>query len=208
MTVKRCPKCKMDNPAIYDRCLNCGTPLPEITHPGMDRYLLPGIVVVMVVLITGVLIIPALHISMASGRDLSTAINGVSATPTPVPEYQINQPARVGDLQVTVTDTRPGENQFNGKRFYTVTLSVQNFNSNETYTLSATDFTLTDAGENYYSSLGIQSKPSYDILPGTTGVVDLVYIVPLSADKLRLLYTFPASTAAPGESQIEVAFVL
>src|SRR5208283_3491562 len=108
----------MDNPAIYDRCLNCGTPLPEITHPGMDRYLLP-----------------ALHISMASGRDLSTAINGVSATPTPVPEYQINKPARVGDLQVTVTDTRPGENQFNGKRFYTVTLSVQNFNSNDTYTL-------------------------------------------------------------------------
>ncbi|WP_424713344.1 hypothetical protein [Methanoregula sp.] len=88
----------------------------------MDRYLLPAIIVVMVVLVTGFLIIPALHISMASGRDLSTAINGVSATPTPVPEYQINQPARVGDLQVTVTDTRPGVNQFNDKRFYTVTL--------------------------------------------------------------------------------------
>ncbi|MFZ0181531.1 MAG: DUF4352 domain-containing protein [Methanoregula sp.] len=174
----------------------------------MDRYLLPAIIVVMVVLVTGFLIIPALHISMASGRDLSTAINGVSATPTPVPEYQINQPARVGDLQVTVTDTRPGVNQFNDKRFYTVTLSVQNFNSNDTYTLSATDFTLADARENYYSSLGIQSKPSYDVLPGTTGVVDLVYIVPLSADKLRLLYTFPASTAAPGQSQTEVAFVL
>ena len=155
----------MDNPAIYDRCLNCGTPLPEITHPGMDRYLLPAIIVVMVVLVTGFLIIPALHISMASGRDLSTAINGVSATPTPVPEYQINQPARVGDLQVTVTDTRPGVNQFNDKRFYTVTLSVQNFNSNDTYTLSATDFTLADARENYYSSLGIQSKPSVRCTP-------------------------------------------
>ena len=154
----------MDNPAIYDRCLNCGTPLPEITHPGMDRYLLPAIVVVMVVLVTGFLIIPALHISMASGRDLSTAINGVSATPDSGPRIS-DQPAspRGGSAGNGHGYTSRGESVQRQTVLHGDPVSTE-FNSNDTYTLSAIDFTLADAGENYYSSLGIQSKPSYHAL--------------------------------------------
>ena len=198
----------MDNPGIYDHCLNCGTPLPEIRQPqGIQKYILPAVMVLIAVLLIGFLIIPALHISMASGRVFSTDIDGVTASPTPV-TYQINQPVRMGDLQITVTGVRPGVNQFNAKRFYTVTLSLQNFNADDTYTLSATDFALTDAGGNYYSSSGIQSQPSYDLLPNSIAIVDLVYIVPVNARNLRILYLFPAATATPGEGRTEVAFVL
>jgi hypothetical protein len=194
---------------FYDHCLNCGTPLPPITQPkGIKTYLVPAVVVVFVILVSVFLVIPAVHYSMTGGQALSTAINGVTASPTPAPQYHIDQPARVGDLQVTVTDARAGANQFNAKRFYTVTLALQNFNAGDTYTLSAADFTLTDAGGNYYSSSGIQSQPSYDLLPGTVATVDLVYIVPVNADKLRVLYLFPAATAAPGEGRTEVAFAL
>jgi hypothetical protein len=174
----------------------------------MRRYLIPAIVILVVLVVVVVLIIPAIHYSMESGRIFSTAIDGVTASPTPVPQYPLDQPARAGDLQVTVMGSRPGVNQFNGERFYTVTISVQNFNSNETYTLSAADFSLTDAGGNYYTPLGIQSKTSYDLLPNTTGIADLVYIVPLGADKLRMLYTFPVATAAPSAERTEVAFSL
>ncbi|HVP97199.1 DUF4352 domain-containing protein [Methanoregula sp.] len=209
MAVKRCPRCRTDNPAIYDHCMNCGAPLPAIPEPqGFRPYIAPVVVVAIVILVTVFILVPAIHYSMAGGQILSTAISGVTATPTPIPRYPLDQPARVGDLQLTVTDARPGINQFNSQRFYTVTVSIQNFNATDIYTLSATDFILTDASGTYYSPLGIQSKTTYDALPGTNRLADLVYIVPLNVTDMRLLYTFPVATAAPGLGRTEVAFVL
>ena len=196
MTVKRCPRCKTDNPEIYDHCLNCGTPLPEITKPqGMKRFLLPVFVVVFVVIVAAVVVVPALHYSLTSGRIISTAISSTPLSQDQIPQYELNQPARAGDLQVNITGDHLGEVQFNGDRFYTVIISVQNFNSEETYTLSASDFILTDNEGNYYNPLGIQSKTSYDALPNQTGTADLVYIIPQGTNNLRLLYTFPPDTA-------------
>jgi len=189
--------------------MNCGASLPALPkQQGLRPYIAPVVVVAVVILVTVFLLVPAIHYSMAGGRILSTVISSVTATPTPLPRYLPNQPARVGNLQVKVTATRPGINQFNNQRFYTVTVGIQNFNATSIYTLSATDFILTDASGTYYSPLGIQSKTSYDALPGANRLADLVYIVPLNDTDMRLLYTFPGTTALPGLGRTEVAFVL
>jgi hypothetical protein len=165
-------------------------------------------VIILVVIIAGVILVPALLYSVTSGRIISTAIHSTPLSQNQFPQFEINQPARVGDIQVTITGDHLGLEQFNGDRFYTVTVSVQNFNSEQTYTLSATDFILTDSRGNYYNPLGIQSKTSYDALPGQIGTADLVYIIPQGTTNLRLLYAFPPDTAAPGEERSEVAFIL
>jgi hypothetical protein len=208
MTVKRCPQCRTNNPSIYEHCIKCGAPLPPVTRStGAKKYLIPVVVVVLVILAIVYLVIPALHLSVATGQNMSAAISSGIAAPTPVPNYTINQPARDGDLQVMVTQARAGEKTLNAGRFYTVTVSVKNSNGNTTYNIPASDFVLTDSGGNYYYSTGIGSKVSYDALPGTTGTADLVYILPQTAEGLRALYTFPTSSV-PGAGRHEVAFVL
>jgi|GEM_PF-1399177 len=209
MVVKRCPRCKTDNPAIYDHCLNCGAPLPAIPAPDRFRpYIVPAVGIVIVVLVVVFILVPAIHYTMAGGQVLSNVIGGVTASPTPLPLYPVNSPVRAGDLQVTVTEARPAVNQFNSQRFYTVTVAIQNFNVTDTYSLSAADFILVDAKGNYYYPLGIQSKTAYDAPPGTTGLADLVYLIPVDVTDLKLLYTFPVATAAPGAGRTEVAFSL
>jgi len=209
MTLKRCPKCKTDNPEIYDNCLNCGTPLPDIPRPqGARKYLVPLLVVALIAIVTFIVVIPALHYSATGGTIVSTAIKSVTQSPTPSGTYAVKQPARLGDLELTVLGGHSGTNQFNGQRFYTVSVSIQNFNNNDTYTLSATDFILSDTAGNYYDPMGIQSKTSYDAMPGQTGTVDLVYIIPQGEDKFQLLYTFPETVVPAGGSRTEVAFLL
>jgi hypothetical protein len=164
---------------------------------------MPVVGMVLVVLITVYLIIPALHLSVATGATLSAAIHTIAV---PVPRYGINQPVQDGDLQVTVTQARAGADMLNG-RFYTVSVSIQNTNKDIAYSIPASDFVLADSSGNYYSSTGIGFRVSYDALPGTTGTADLVYIVPKNADGLRVLYTFPASSVLD-LGRHEVAFVL
>jgi len=208
MTVKRCPQCRTNNPSIYEHCIKCGAPLPPATQStGAKKYLIPIVAAVFVVLAVIYLVIPALHLSVVTGQNMSAAISSGIAAPTPVPSYKINQPARDGDLQVMVTQARAGEKTLNSGRFYTVSVSVQNSNENTTYSIPASDFVLTDSRGNYYSSTGIGSKVSYDALPGTTGTAELVYIIPQNAEGLRVLYTFPTSSV-PGAGRHEVAFVL
>lgn len=208
MAVKRCPQCRTNNPSIYEHCIKCGAPLPPVTQStGAKKYLIPVVVVVFVILAVIYLVLPALHLSVATGQNMSAAISSSKAAPTPVPRYEINQPARDGDLQVMVTQARAGEKTLNSGRFYTVSVSVQNSNRNTMYNIPANDFVLTDSSGNYYSSTGIGSKVSYDALPGTIGTADLVYIIPQNAEGLRVLYTFPTSSV-PGAGRHEVAFVL
>lgn len=204
MTVKQCPQCKTDNPSIYEHCIKCGAPLPAEKHqPIARKYLMPVVGMVLVILITVYVIIPALHLSVATGATLSAAIHTIAV---PVPRYGINQPVQGDDLQVTVTQARAGADMLNG-RLYTVSVSIQNQNKDMTYSIPASDFVLTDSSGNYYYSTGIGSRVSYDAQPGTTGTADLVYIVPQDADGLRVLYTFPSSSVL-GLGRHEVAFVL
>ena len=194
---------------IYTRCLNCGGPLPEIPRAeGWRRFLVPAFTLLVVMIVVVVVIVPAIHYSMTGGQAFSTALGAITATPTPLPQYQIGQPVRSGDLQVMVTDARPGNNQFNGQQFYTVTVSLQNYNAIDTYSLAATDFALADSRGTYYSPLDIQSKTSYDLPPNTAGIATVDYIIPLNVGNLRLLYTFPAAITVPGKERTEVAFAL
>jgi hypothetical protein len=162
---------------------------------------------VFLILVGVYLVIPALHLSMTTGRNLSAAISSGVSSPTPVPGYEINEPVRNGDLQVMITQARAGQNTFNAGRFYMVTACIQNFNRDTTISIPSGDFVLADSLGNYYYSTGIGSKVSYDALPGTTGTVDLIYIIPQDAQGLRVLYTFPVSLV-PGAGRHEVAFVL
>jgi hypothetical protein len=208
MSIKRCPWCGTDNPSIYEHCIKCGGPLPLKTPPHeIKKYLTPAIILVFLVLVGVYLVIPALHLSAATGMNMSAAISSGAAAPTPVPRYEINEPVHDGDLQVTITQAHAGQNTFNAGRFYTVTASIQNFNRDTIISIPSGDFVLTDSRGNYYFSTGIGSKVSYDAQPGTTGTVDLVYIVPQNAEGLRVLYTFPASSV-PGAGRHEVAFIL
>jgi hypothetical protein len=208
MSIKRCPWCGTENPSIYEHCIKCGGPLPLKTplHK-VKKYLIPAIVLVLLILVGIYLVIPVLHLSVATGMNMSAAISSGAASLTPVPCYDINEPVRDGDLQVMITQARAGQNTFNAGRFYTVTASIQNFNQDTTISIPSGDFVLADSRGNYYYSTGIGSKVSYDALPGTTGLADLVYIVPQDAQGLRVLYTFPVSLV-PGAGRHEVAFVL
>jgi len=207
MAVKQCPKCKTVNPGIYTHCIRCGTPLTEPAHSTDTLKTVLSIVVIVIVAFTVLyLAIPALHFSAASGRNMSKAISSEIASPSPVPEYPVNQPVRYGNLQVTVTQVRQGDDTFNSGRFCIVTISVQNMARDTAYSLPAGDFVLADAKGNYYYSTGIGSKVSYDAGPKTSGTADLVYIVPRDAEDLRLYYTFPASSE-PEAGRQEVSFV-
>lgn len=207
MAAKTCPKCRARNPAIYTHCIRCGTPLPnEVQTFSAIKYVAVATVVILVILAIVYVVVPALHLSVATGRNLSEAIKtGASATPVPV--YAVNEPARFGDLQVTVTQVRMGDNTINSGRFCTVTVSVQNFAAGTSYRIPAGDFVLADADHTYYYSTGIGSKVAYDAGPESTGMADLVYIVPQAARDLRLHYTFPTSSA-PGAGRQEVVFSL
>ena len=194
---------------IYSRCLNCGGPLPDLPQAeGWRRYLVPALTLLVALIVVIVVIIPAIHFSMTGGQVISTALGAITATPTPLPQYQIGQPVRSGDLQVTVMDAHAANNPFNGKQFYIVTVSLQNYNASDTYTLSAADFVLADSEGTYYSPLDIQSKTSYDLSPGTSSTATVDYILPLNTGNLRMLYMFPVATAAPGKARTEVAFIL
>lgn len=194
---------------IYSRCLNCGGTLPELPQTeGWRRYLVPALTLLVVLIVVVAVIVPAIHYSMNGVQDFSTALGAITATPTPLPQYHIGQPVRSGDLLVNVTDARPSNNPFNGQQFYTVTLFLHNYNATDTYTLTLTDFILADSRGTYYSPLDIQSKTSYDLSPGTAGSATVDYIIPLNVGKLRLLYTFPAATAAPAKDRTEIAFAL
>lgn len=207
MAVKRCPWCKTDNPAIYDHCMKCGGPLPTKTKPeGVKTFLIPAVVLIIVVIAVIYLVIPALHLSAATGRNLSTAIS--SASSSPLPRYGIGEPAQYGDLQVTVTQDKFGSETVNNGRFLTVTVNIRNFNSDTAATIGAGDFVLADAAGNYYSSTGIGSRVSYDATPGSSGFADLVYLVPKDATGFQVLYTFPDKSPGTVTGRHEVAFVL
>jgi len=207
MAAKICPKCKARNPAIYSHCIRCGTPLPaEVKSYGAIKYVAAATVIMLVILVIIYVVVPALHMSVATGRNLSEAIK-TGAADTPVPVYAVNEPARSGDLQVTVTQVRMGDNTVNSGRFCTVIVSVQNFAANTSYRIPAGDFVLANGDDTYYYSTGIGSKVAYDAGPGSTGMADLVYIVPQAAWDLRLHYTFPTSSV-PGAGRQEVIFSL
>jgi len=207
MAAKICPKCRARNPAIYTHCIRCGSPLPEeIQNYTAIKYVAAATVIMLVILAIVYVIVPTLHLSVATGKNMSEAIkSGASATPVPV--YAVNEPARVGDLQVTVTQVRPGDNTINSGRFCTVTVSVQNFAAGTSYHIPAGDFVMADADGTYYYSTGIGSKVAYDAGPESTGMADLVYIVPQAARDLQLHYTFP-TYSVPGAGRHEVVFSL
>jgi len=206
MAIKRCPWCRTENPGIYDRCIKCGGPLPAAAKSEwVKRYLLPAIVLVIAVIAVVYLVIPTLHLSAATGRNLSAAIS--SGSTASVPQYDIGQPARYGDLQVAVNQVRTGDETVNNGRFLTVTVSIENFNNASSATVRAGDFVLTDDSGNYYTPTGIGSKVSYEALPGTAGITDLVYFVQKDAGTYQMLYTFP-ETSGTLTGTHEVAFNL
>lgn len=207
MAAKICPKCKTRNPAIYTHCIRCGSPLPVEVHTYTSiKYVAAATVIMLVILAIVYVVVPALHLSVATGKNMSEAIKtGASATPVPV--FAVNDPARFGDIQVTVTQVRMGDNTINSGRFCTVTVSVQNFATGTSYSIPAGDFVLADADGTYYYSTGIGSKVAYDAGPESTGMVDLVYIVPQAARDLQLHYTFPTSSVM-GAGRQEVVFSL
>lgn len=205
MAIKRCPWCRAENPGIYEHCIKCGGPLPEPVKPeGAKKYLLPALLLIAIVVIVIFLVVPALHLSVATGRNLSTAISSGSVS---LPQYEIGQPAQYGDLQVAVTQVRTGGETVNNGRFLTVTVSIRNLNTKSPVTIGAGDFILTDKSGDYYSSTGIGSKVSYEAQPGSAGIADLIYFVPTNEEADQVLFMFP-DTSGTVTGRHEVAFNL
>lgn len=192
---------------IYTHCIRCGTALPDdVTSYGGIRYVAAATIILLAILLVICLVVPALHLSAATGRNLSEAIN-TGAAGKPLSLYALNEPARSGDLQVTVTQVRKGDHTLNAGRFLIVTVSIRNFAGSTGYRIPAGDFVLADKKGTYYTTTGIGSKVSYDAGAGTSGTADLIYIVSQTAEDLRLHYTFPVS-AGTGVGRQEVIFTL
>lgn len=198
-----CPRCGTTNPAFFDKCIECGAILNKEGEIAARRrkYLLAGIAgIVLIVVIAGAVIaVPA----VSHGLKILSHLGESSQSPQ-TSTYSIGEPAQYSDLQLTVTAAREGS-QFNDRGFYLVTISLQNLKADGTLHFTTNDFILIDSDGHQYQAAGIGDGLSYDLNTGSTGSVDLRYIISQDSKGFRLRFdpSGPLGSAPEGMSYSE-----
>jgi len=202
---KVCPRCGRRYPKNFPSCLECGSTLIDIEKEAKKAELKKYLPVLGMILLCGVIIaavlfvvIPLVQASLATGQEFGTLSKTTGQTP--VITYQMNQPAGNGNLQVTVIKTRDGAKSANSKKFFFVTVTLQNLRSDSPSRVASADFTLLDGGGNPYPSLGLGDTVAQEIAPLTAETFDLTYEIPQDAYGLKIQFSFPASTSRSAQS--------
>ena len=181
-----CPKCGTPNPAFFDKCVECGARLPKAGGDDRKRRLL--VYGIFGACALAALAVIAIALPAISGGLLAlfAFFHGGPASSVPrISQFGIGEPARYGDLQVTVTGARDGT-MFNDRKFYTVTAELQNYRSQGSLHFAAGDFPLIDSRGEVITPLGIGDGITYDLAPGATGTIDLRYLIMAGQEGLRL----------------------
>ena len=195
---KVCPRCGRRYPQNFPTCLECGATLidteKEARKEELKKHLpLLGMLLLCAVFIAAVLfvVLPLVQVSLTSGQEFGTLSK--TAGQTAISSYLMNQPASNGNIQITVTKTRDGAMSANSKKFFFVTVTLQNLRSDNPLRVAAGDFLLLDTIGNHYSPLALGEKVAQEIPPLNSGSYDLMFEVPQDAEGLKIQYSFPAS---------------
>ena len=181
-----CRRCGASNPDFFDKCLECGAQLPAADPDARrKKLLLYGIAGTGVLVLIGVLVLclPAVTALVSAAP---AALHAAPVAPVPeITTFAVGEPARYGDLQLTVTGTKDGA-AFEDRKFYSVMLGLQNFRDHDTLHFTAGDFPLVDSIGEVISPIGIGDGISYDLAPGSSGTIELRYIVLARQQGLKL----------------------
>jgi hypothetical protein len=184
----KCPKCGTNNPNFFRKCVDCGTKLPRADPRAKKKrqmllYSMLGLCVV------ALLTVVVINFPAIAGWALSLPAFFHAAPVSTAPQitqFSTGQPARFGDVQVTVGDSREGGVTFNNQVFYTVVVTLQNFQTRDTAHFTTSDFILMDSHGREFHPAGIGDGITYDLAPGITGSVEVRYIIPKDSGGLKL----------------------
>jgi hypothetical protein len=183
-----CPKCGVNNPNFFIRCVECGAKLPKPDRNAKKKrqLLLYGGLgfLVVIVLAAAAVNLPAIN---AWAVSLPAFFQGGTVSTVPhISFYAAGETARYGDIQVTVSAAREGGVAFNNQKFYIVPVALRNFQARDPVHFTTSDFILIDPLGNEFHPAGIGDGIAYDLGPGAGGAVELRYIVPKDTGHMRL----------------------
>ena len=181
-----CPKCGTANPRFFKKCIECGAFLP-VEDPARAKarilvYAGAGL------LGLATLVVIALTIPVIGGWISAHPVISHPAPASAVPQisqFSINESAEYGGLQMIVSGVRDGT-MFNDRKFYTVTMGLKNSQASKTLHFTASDFLLIDSQGKEISPVGIGDGITFDLAPGSSGTVDLRYIVDTNTSGLKI----------------------
>jgi hypothetical protein len=184
----KCPKCGTNNPNFFRKCVDCGTKLPKIDPLAKKKQLMLiyGVIGLCVVALLTVAVInfPAIE---GWALSLPAFFHAAPVSTAPhITQFSTGQPARYGDIQITVGDSRSGGITFNNQIFYTVVITLKNFQTKDSAHFTTSDFVLVDSSGTQFLPAGIGDGITYDLGPGATGSIEVRYIIPKDAGGLKL----------------------
>ena len=158
----KCPKCGTNNPNFFRKCVDCGTKLPRADPRAKKKrqmllYSMLGLCVV------ALLTVVVINFPAIAGWALSLPAFFHAAPVSTAPQitqFSTGQPARFGDVQVTVGDIG--------------------------FVFLGIDFILMDSHGREFHPAGIGDGITYDLAPGITGSVEVRYIIPKDSGGLKL----------------------
>ena len=184
-----CPKCGTKNPGFFRKCHGCGAELPRFDKAAEKRERQVIRYGAISIFVLGVIILIVLNLPAISGwlHAIPGSIPSINTTPR-ITQFAIGQPAIHNDVVFTVSGAGVRGTAFNGQENFRVTASIKNQKAGSPVHYSTNDFTLLDTHGNTYRPLSIDSDITYDQKPGTTGVVELVFIIPEKSPGLKLRF--------------------
>jgi hypothetical protein len=202
---KICPRCKRRYPQNFTTCLECGSLLIDTAKveqreklqkylPILGKILLCAAIIAVLFLFA----LPVVQHTFASGSVFGN-LNRTAESSIPV-NYAINQPASDGSLKVVIVKTREGSVSTNTKKFFLVTVTLQNLRNDKPIRVSGSDFTLFDGADQPYPSYGLGDKITREIGPLRSETYDLTYEIPQNTANMRIGYTFPRSGDRSGQT--------
>jgi len=194
MPFKTCQKCGEKSPPFFSHCLHCGTLFTEERKEAtrVVEYIAIIVILVSLVVLTIFVLVPLIQYIMVSVNHFSLISQPKSGTESQkTGEYGINQPAGDGNLIITVTSARDGENTYNANKFFLVSITLQNVRTDRTLVISNSDFELTDSNGITYYPYGIGSRITHELSPLQTGYSEIVFIIPQKTNGEKMRFNFP-----------------
>lgn len=212
MAAKKCPKCGKKYPVFFTNCVDCGAVLNIDIQKAkkINPYLKIGLVLcVLVILVIFVIfvILPAVQYSHTYGQNFSETVSAKSAAEAPIPEYALNQQVENGNLQITFSSARDGQNTYNSNKFFIASVYLKNNRTAGNVQVSGIDFELIDSEGTTYYPYGIGSRVMYDLSPSQSSPGELTYVIPQRVTGKKIQFTFPAASALARDRDV-VAFLI
>jgi Domain of unknown function (DUF4352) len=194
MAGKICPKCGKTNPRFFTHCIECGAKLGAERKKAfrLNHYVKIVLALALCAVFIIFILIPFIQLSMHTGQSFSQDLRNKSeAEAQPVPEYPSNQPVDNGKLRIQVSSARDGQNTYNSQKFFIISVSLQNLQTDKNALVTNSDFELIGSDKNVFLPSGVSSKVQVDLSPGQSGNAEIMYVIPQTVSGAKLRFTFP-----------------